>query len=142
MPNDLFFKVMNTIHHSLLNVSGGRIGWAIGGMPVLKLTTVGRKSGTPQSVLLTIPAQEDGRLVIVASKGGADTHPSWFLNLQQDHHVIVTMKGKDSFSMVARVASGKEHERLWLMITSKHDNYASYQGKTARKIPVVILESS
>ena len=140
MPSDLFFKVMNKAHRGLLKVSGGRIGWTLRNMPVLELTTIGRRSGNPQSVMLTSPHQENDQLVIVASKGGESTNPDWFLNLQKTPRVIVTMKGDRTCSMTSRVASAKDRERLWPIVISKHGNYASYQETTKREIPLVIIE--
>ena len=80
---------MNGIHRVVLKVSGGRVGWKAGSMPVLELTTIGRKSGQPRSVMLTSPVQEGDTVVIVASRGGDDTHPAWFLNLQANPEVEV-----------------------------------------------------
>lgn len=140
MPSDLFFKVMNKAHRGLLKVSGGRIGWTLRNMPVLELTTIGRRSGTPRSVMLTSPHQENERFVIVASKGGESTNPDWFLNLRKTPHVIVTMKGDRTRNMISRVASAKDRERLWPMVINKHRNYASYQETTDREIPLVIIE--
>jgi deazaflavin-dependent oxidoreductase (nitroreductase family) len=140
MPSDLFFKVMNRVHRGLLKVSGGRIGWTLRNMPVLELTTIGRRSGNSRSVMLTSPHQENDRFVIVASKGGESTNPDWFLNLRKTPHVIVTMKGGRTCNMISRVASTKDRERLWPMVISKYGNYASYQETTDREIPLVIIE--
>ena len=79
-------------------------------------------------------------VVIVASKGGGDTHPAWFLNLQENSQVTVTLKGSPGCRMTARVASLDERKRLWPIVTEKHANYADYQKKTDREIPLVILE--
>ena len=81
MPSDLMLKAMNGFHRALLKVSGGRIGWKASGMPVVELTTIGRKSGQPRSVMLTSPVQEGTTIVVVASRGGDDSNPAWFLNL-------------------------------------------------------------
>jgi len=78
--------------------------------------------------------------VIVASKGGTDTHPAWFLNLRENPQVVVTTKGAPERKMTARVASPEERERLWPIVTGKYANYAGYQKNTAREIPLVILE--
>ena len=69
---------MNTLHRGLLKLSGGRLGWRAAGMPVLELTTIGRRSGLPRTVMLTSPIQEGDAIVIVASRGGDDQHPAWF----------------------------------------------------------------
>ena len=131
---------MNRVHRGLLKVSGGRIGWTLRNMPVLELTTIGRRSGNSRSVMLTSPHQENDRFVIVASKGGESTNPDWFLNLRKTPHVIVTMKGGRTCNMISRVASTKDRERLWPMVISKYGNYASYQETTDREIPLVIIE--
>jgi deazaflavin-dependent oxidoreductase (nitroreductase family) len=109
-------------------------------MPVFELTTIGRKSGQPRKVMLTAPYTEGDTLAIVASKGGNDEHPAWFLNLQANPDVVVTPPGKPSQKMVARIADEQERARLWPLIVEDHDNYAGYQRKTDREIPVVLLE--
>ena len=89
--------------------------------------------------MLTSPHQESDLLVIVASKGGEDTHPDWFLNLCANPHVVVTMKDSVDCKMIARTASAGERERLWPVVTESYANYAGYQAKTDREIPLVIL---
>ncbi|WP_143265583.1 nitroreductase/quinone reductase family protein, partial [Amycolatopsis lexingtonensis] len=69
MPSDRVLKTMNAVHRGLIKLSGGKVGWQVA-MPVLELTTVGRKSGQPRTVLLTSPHQEGDALVVVASRGG------------------------------------------------------------------------
>lgn len=140
MPSDLGFKAMNAIHRILLKVSGGRAGWTAMDMPVLELTTTGRKSGQPRSVMLTSPLQEGSVLVVVASRGGDDHAPAWFLNLQDNPEVEVRLQGKPRRRMHARIASPAERERLWPLVTADHRNYADYQTKTTREIPLVLLE--
>jgi deazaflavin-dependent oxidoreductase (nitroreductase family) len=133
-------KAMNTLHRTVLKVSGGRLGWAASRMPVLELTTLGRKSGQPRSVMLTSPLQEGTTVVVVASRGGDDHHPAWFLNLRDNPDVEVSFKGGPKCKMHARVASSEERTRMWPRITSEHKNYAGYQTKTEREIPLVLLE--
>ncbi len=140
MPSDLTLKAMNAIHRSVLKLSGGRLGWDAAKMPVLELTTTGRKSGQSRSVMLTSPVQEGTTIVVVASRGGDDHHPAWFLNLQQEPAVEVAMKGQPKQPMRARVASAEERARLWPKVTADHKNYAGYQTKTDREIPLVLLE--
>ena len=139
MPSDLSLKVMNSLHRGVLKVSGGRVGWNAGSMPVLELTTIGRKSGQPRSVMLTSPIQEDDTIVIVASKGGEDTHPAWFLNLRDNPQVEVAYKREARAPYVARVASADERARLWPQVTANYKGYAGYQRKTDREIPLVLL---
>ena len=139
MPSDAFLKGMNAFHRAILKLSGGRLGWSGQRMPVLELTTTGRRSGQPRTVMLTSPVQEGDTFVIVASRGGDDQHPAWFLNLRDNPDVeVTTREGKRS--MRARVASPEERARLWPLVTADHKNYAGYQTKTKREIPLVLLE--
>lgn len=79
-------------------------------------------------------------MVIVASKGGEDSHPAWFLNLRENPQVTVSVKDTPDVPMVARVASPEERDRLWPIVSHKHARYAQYQAKTDREIPLVLLE--
>jgi deazaflavin-dependent oxidoreductase (nitroreductase family) len=133
-------KAMNATHRAVLKVTGNRVGATFGGMPSLELTTTGRKSGKPRSVMLTSPLQEGDAYVVVASRGGDDTHPAWFLNLRDNPQVEVRIVGKDTGRMHARVASADERERMWPLIATKYRNYAGYQKRTDREIPLVLLE--
>ncbi len=134
------FKVMNGVHRALRTVTGGRFGNSFMDMPVLELTTTGRKSGQPRSVMLTSPLVEGDRMVIIASRGGDDRHPTWFLNLRDDPEVQVAVQGGPAQPMRARITEGEERQSLWERVTAAHDNYAGYQRKTSREIPVVVLE--
>ncbi len=140
MPSDLGLKTMNGVHRALLKLSFGRIGWEAMKMPVLELTTIGRKSGQARSVMLTSPLQVGDGYVIVASRGGDDHHPAWFLNLRDNPEVSVRIKGGPTQPMTARVATAEERAEWWPQLTADHDNYAGYQTKTDREIPVVLLE--
>jgi len=131
---------MNTAHRVLLKLSGGRVGWDAMGMPVLALTTTGRKSGQARTAMLTAPLVEGDTYVIVASRGGDDTHPAWFLNLRDEPRVGVVIKGGASETRIARVATPEERARMWPLITRRYRNYAGYQRRTEREIPLVLLE--
>jgi deazaflavin-dependent oxidoreductase (nitroreductase family) len=133
-------KTMNAVHRAVLKLSGGRAGYTVARMPVLELTTTGRTSGRPRSVLLTSPLRQGPALVLVASRGGDDNPPSWLLNLQSNPAVEVELQGQPKRPMLARVASPEERARLWPLITADHRNYADYQRKTRREIAVVLLE--
>jgi deazaflavin-dependent oxidoreductase (nitroreductase family) len=139
MPSDFTFKTMNALHKTLLKVSGGRLGWSAAKMPVLELTTTGRKSGQPRSTMLTSPWQDGDTMAIVASAGGGDRDPAWFLNLRDDPSVGVR-SGSSTRQMTARITEGDEKAELWSQIIKRYDNYSSYQSKTDREIPVVLLE--
>jgi deazaflavin-dependent oxidoreductase (nitroreductase family) len=108
------------------------------GAPVLLLTTTGRKSGERRTIPLIYQQNGDAYLV-VASNGGDDAPPGWYLNLRDDPKVTVQVWG-DRFPARARVATPEEKPRLWAKMTSVWPAYDSYQRKTSREIPVVILE--
>ena len=135
---DLLLKAITRFHEVVFRASDGRLAARGSGMPVLMLTTTGRKSGQRRTTMLTSPLQEDDRIMLVASKGGADRHPDWFLNLRDDPHVEVTLGGTTR-AMTAHVAGPVEREALWPRIVADHANYGGYQTKTEREIPVVVL---
>ncbi len=139
MPSDVVLKGMNAVHRTLIKVTGGRKGRTVMNMPVLELTTIGRKSGLPRSVLLTTPIRDGSAYVVVASRGGDDTHPSWFHNLCDNPDVEVSVQGKPKEPMTARVATPEERARLWPLVTADQQVYAGYQTKTSREIPLVLL---
>ena len=138
MPSDFQLKLVNAIHRPLFQLSKGKIAGKGLGMPVLVLTTTGRKSGEPRSTMLTTPLQIDDKVVIVASRGGDDRHPDWFLNLCANPQVEVEMGGSKR-SMTAHIADDTEKADLWPKIIGLHANYAGYQKKTDRDIPVIVL---
>ncbi len=128
------------MHRGVLKVTGGKAGWEASGMPVVELTTTGRKSGEPRTVMLTSPLQEGDTIIVVASRGGDDQNPAWLLNLRDEPKVVVRFKGAPRQPMTARIATSEERERLWPLITADHSNYANYQTKTTREIPLVLLD--
>jgi deazaflavin-dependent oxidoreductase (nitroreductase family) len=104
----------------------------------LLLQTTGRKSRTPKTTPL-IYGKDGGGFVVVASRGGAPNHPAWFLNLQDTPEVRFQVVDK-KYRGVARIAAGAERERLFRMTAGLFPSYNDYQAKTAREIPVVVLE--
>jgi len=142
MPSALVLKTMNVVHRGVLKVSGGRVGWRVGAMPVLELTTTGRTSGRPRSVMLTSPVRDGDAIVVVASRGGDDRHPDWFVNLRADPDVQVALTGAPKRAMRARVATPDERAELWPRVVAAYRGYAGYQSKTERIIPLVLLEAS
>jgi len=139
MPSDFTLKAMNAVHRAMLKVSFGRLGWTAYRMPVLELTTIGRRSGQRRSVMLTSPVRDGAALVVVASRGGDDRSPAWFHNLVAHPEVEVALQGGPAVQMRARVATADERARLWPLITADHQNYAEYQTRTERQIPLVLL---
>jgi deazaflavin-dependent oxidoreductase (nitroreductase family) len=137
--SDLGFKFLNSAHKVVLRLSGGRLGSTMRGMPAVELHTVGRKSGQPRSSMLTSPVHDEDRVVLVASRGGADGHPSWYLNLTANPDVEVTIYGETS-TMRARTATPEEKAALWPQIVAAYKPYEGYQKRSSRDIPVVICE--
>jgi proline iminopeptidase len=107
-------------------------------VPTLLLTTAGRRSGQPITMPL-IYGEVGGKYVVVASKGGAPTHPGWYLNLVAQPAVEVQVRA-DRFRATARTATGEERARLWQTMAAIYPPYNAYQAKTQREIPVVVLE--
>jgi len=138
-PKDAFYKVGTRIHRAIFEVSKGRILGKAFGRTFVELVTTGRRSGKERSTMLSVPIVDGDRLVLVASFGGDDRHPAWYLNLQANPEVRVTIAGSTR-TMVARTASEEERAELWPQITSAFEGYARYQEQTTRQIPVVILE--
>jgi F420H(2)-dependent quinone reductase len=125
-------------HTVAYKASGGRIGGTAYGVPVALVESVGRKSGKLRTHPLL--CREDGdNLVIIASKGGVDRHPAWYLNLKDHPETTAWWKGKKRH-VRAREATGEERERLWKLMTEGYPTYDDYQRRTDRQIPVVVLE--
>lgn len=139
MPADFVLKGMNAVHRVILGVTRGKAGWQLGPMPVVELTTIGRQSGARRTVLLTSPIQEGDSIVLVASRGGDDHHPAWYLNLCDNPRVCVSVKGGPEQTMIARTATPEERTRWWPDVVRAYRGYAAYQKKTAREIPLVVL---
>ena len=135
---NLRFRILGGIHKSVYRLTGGKVGGKMGKVPVLLLTTSGRKSGQPRTQPLSYTPASDGYAVI-ASKGGAPQHPLWYLNLQANPLADVTV-GRETRKVRARDAEGEERERLWRALAELYPGYDRYAKKTNRKIPVVMLE--
>jgi deazaflavin-dependent oxidoreductase (nitroreductase family) len=125
---------------SLYKVSGGSIGGKMRGAPVLLLTTTGRKTGNPYTTPL-IYGKDGDRLVVIASYGGAAQHPGWWRNLLKTPKATVQL-GKETFTVTASEATAEERDRLWALMNEIYADYNTYQKKTDRQIPVVVLERS
>ncbi|OLT46914.1 nitroreductase [Saccharomonospora sp. CUA-673] len=106
--------------------------------PTLVLTTKGRKTGEPRKFAL-IYQQYEGSYVVVASKGGAPEHPGWYKNLVANPDVEVQV-GAEKFAAVARTGSAEEKAAVWARMTAVWPAFDEYQAKTARDIPVVLLD--
>lgn len=109
-----------------------------GVLPILLLVTSGRKSGRPRTVPL-IYLRVDAGYVVIASKGGAPTHPAWYLNLVDQPGCEVQIR-HDRHKVTARTVEGEERETLWAQMAEIYPPYLDYQAATDRAIPVVVLE--
>jgi deazaflavin-dependent oxidoreductase (nitroreductase family) len=118
--------------------SDGEHGYHWRGTTILLLSTKGRSTGKERTMPL-IQRQDGGRWVVVASKGGAADHPSWYKNLQAHPDAMIQVKG-DVLPVRARTAEGEERTRLWELMTEVWPAYNDYQKRTDREIPVVLLE--
>ena|SRR5438874_1462946 len=135
---NLLFRIVGGIHRRVYRLTGGKVGGQIGKLPVLLLTTTGRKSGQPRTQPLAYTKASDGYAVI-ASKGGAAQHPLWYLNLRANPLADVTV-GRETRKVRARDARGEEREQLWRALADLYPGYDRYAQKTSRQIPVVVLE--
>jgi F420H(2)-dependent quinone reductase len=135
---DSAVKRLSTLHRVLYRITGGVIGRRLVDNDILLLTTRGRGTGRAHTVPLLY--LEDGeRLVLIASYGGRDRHPEWYLNLV-DEPSVTAQTGRNRRSFQARTATEDERERWWPRVVAAYSDYAVYQGRTDREIPVVMLE--
>jgi len=137
-PETMDMTFFGPSHVKVYQETKGETGYLWNGATILLLTTKGRKSG--QTRISPLIFVRDGEaLAIIASKGGAPEHPAWYLNLRSDPDVQVQVKG-EIFQAKARTAVGAERARIWDTAVKAWPQYADYQKRTAREIPVVVLE--
>ena len=133
-------KLFTSTHVALYRRTGGKMGGHVSGLPILLLTTTGRKSGqqrtTPLGYLMDGPAY-----VITASNGGQAYAPAWWLNLQHNPKALIQV-GRQVLPVVARQADPDERRRLWAALISRAPSYEGYQKRTTRAIPMVVLRSA
>ncbi len=146
MPNIRWLlAVITAIHRFVYRVSGGRLGNSLGGMPMLLLTNVGRKTGkqrvTPLLFVEDRNGADDGsaRWVVGASNAGDDRDPAWWLNVQSRPDTTIQV-GAAHHDVRARRASPDEVERIWPTLVAAYRPYDDYRDRTTRDIPVVFLE--
>ena len=127
------------LHRWLYRATGGRLGnnWANDRMPVLLLTTTGRRTG--QARTWPVGHIRDGdAYVVIASNGGLSRHPAWYLNLTAQPRAMVEM-GATRVEVLADVAQGAERDRLWARVVERYPNFLKYQAGVTRQLPVVVL---
>jgi len=118
----------------------GRVGGMFDGMPLLLLHHTGARSG--KSRVNPLAYQSDkGRYVIFASKGGAPTNPDWYYNLKAKPNVTIEI-GTDTIDVLASEASGEERDRLFRTQAERVPQFAEYEQKAERTIPVILLTSA
>jgi deazaflavin-dependent oxidoreductase (nitroreductase family) len=132
-------KAFTSTHIALYRATGGRIGGQFRGGPILLLSTLGRKTGQQRTTpLLYIRDGQD--FVVVASNGGQDWEPAWWLNLQANHDAQVEV-GRQTSPVRAEQADPVERARLWPLLNRMYPDYDIYQKRVSREIPVVRLRS-
>lgn len=131
------FKIVTKIHVWLYRSSGGKRASSMGGQDIALLTTKGRKTGVERTVPLMCFADGADRIVI-GSKGGAPEDPAWFLNLKANPNVTVQL-GADVYAARAVVTEPADREKVWAKVKSAAPQFAGYEKKTTRVIPVVRL---
>ena len=133
-PDDLFGQE----HVKRYRETDGEVGHDWHGVPVLVLTTKGRRSGEQRDTPLIYQPYED-KYLLVASQGGMPKHPAWYLNIQEESTVEAQIKD-DKFTARARTAKPDEKPGMWRAMTEVWPDYDDYQERTDREIPVVVLE--
>ena len=118
--------------------NGGKVTGMFAGAPLLLLTTTGARSGQPRVAPL-VYTTDNGHWVVIASKGGAPTHPDWYYNLRANPEVTVEV-GVESFPARATITTGAERQRLFDQMAARMPNFAEYQRNTVRQLPVIVLE--
>jgi deazaflavin-dependent oxidoreductase (nitroreductase family) len=136
---NLGFRVAGRIHNAIYRLTGGKVAGKFRNAPVLLLTTTGRKSGKSRTNPLLYTNAGDNAYMVIASKGGSDHHPLWYLNLEANPRADVTI-GRETLPVRARTVEGEERERLWRALADLNPGYDGYAKKTTRRIPVVVLE--
>jgi deazaflavin-dependent oxidoreductase (nitroreductase family) len=131
-------RYLGALHRLLYRASGGRIGGRLWTLPIVLLTTTGRHTGKPRTVPLCSFRDGDDTIVI-ASYGGLDQPPAWWLNLEADPHAEL-LEGRTQRAVIARNAAPDERARLWAEVTARAPGYLEYERRTDREIPVVILQ--
>jgi deazaflavin-dependent oxidoreductase (nitroreductase family) len=126
------------VHRLLYRISSGRIGAKLGTLPVLLLTTKGRRSGEPRAVALNY-LEDAGRYIVFASHAGEEREPPWWLNLRDAGEAEMQI-GSRTQHVRAREAQGDERERLWARVKGADAAYAVYEKRTTRRIAVIVLE--
>jgi deazaflavin-dependent oxidoreductase (nitroreductase family) len=139
LPMNALGRLFIAAHVTAYRASQGRIGGTIISLPVVLVTTTGRKTGKPRTVPVA-SFQDGGDVLVIASYGGSPQHPAWFANMMAKPEVKVQV-GSRIYPARAEVVTGPDRERLWKMVVDRAPNFGNYQKKTTREIPVVRLRA-
>lgn len=135
---DSTVKRLSNLHRVIYLMTGGMVGRRLVDNDMLLLTTRGRSTGREHTVPL-LYLSDGSSLLLIASFGGRDRHPEWYLNLVTEPSVVVQIGGERR-SYLARTATADERETWWPQVVAAYSDYAVYQSRTERQIPVVMLE--
>ncbi len=119
--------------------TGGQPSGVLAGTPLLLLHHVGARTGTPRVTPLAYSCHRDGRVVVIASNGGADSHPAWLHNLRAHPEVAVEV-GTDTLAVRASEPDGRERDELWTEVVERFPDVGRFQAQTLRRIPLVVLQ--
>jgi deazaflavin-dependent oxidoreductase (nitroreductase family) len=122
-----------------LRAAGGQASGVLAGTPLLLLHHVGARTGTPRVTPLAYSCHRDGRVVVIASNGGADAHPAWLHNVRAHPEVAVEV-GTDRVAVRASEPDGPERDELWAEVIGRFPDVARFQAQTRRTIPLVVLQ--
>ena len=134
----IYISLLGEKHVKVYQETNGEQGYLWNGVPILLLTTTGRKSGQPRTIPIIFTPYKNS-FVIIASKGGSPEHPKWYLNIQDNPNVTVQVKA-EVFKAAARTAQSPEREVIWSEALKSWPNFDVYQSRTTRQIPVVVIE--
>ncbi len=134
----ILMKSFRNLHVFLYHSSHGKIGGSINGSPLLLLTVTGRRSGKTHTIPVAY-VQYNGEYLISASAAGADKNPVWFSNLASEPEAKIEVMGK-TYSVRTTITTGEERDRLYELFKAQGSNFAEYEKKTTRKIPVIRLQ--
>ena len=128
-------KIANGLHVALYRISGGKLANEIANMPILLITTIGRKSGKPQPIVYLKDGQD---YLVAASVGGMDWHPGWYFNLKNLPEATIKV-GDKTFDVKATITADEERARLYEKFKAASSNFVKYEKATSWAIPVIRL---
>jgi deazaflavin-dependent oxidoreductase (nitroreductase family) len=129
-----FFKLIMSVHIALYRLTGGRLG----GKHIVLLTTIGKQSGQPRTKPL-YHIKDGANYIVIASAGGNEKNPAWYANLSTNPKVTIEDHGR-TIAGIASTTNETERTRLWKIIVAQAPNFAGYEKRTTRVIPVVRIQ--